>query len=122
MSFLFGGRKEPSSEEKFAMIETELETSIDTFQRYCSSQTRSPYPRKHAANHSPPYRMVDSCNKKCVMSSSQNFVEGELNKGESVCVDRCVSKYVQAMEKMSKMMQEKQQEQMGGAGGGMFGP
>jgi len=38
MSFLFGGQKQPTSEEKFAIIETELETSIDTFQRYSNAR------------------------------------------------------------------------------------
>jgi hypothetical protein len=34
MSFpFFGGRKEPTTEEKYAIIETELESSVDTFQR-----------------------------------------------------------------------------------------
>jgi import inner membrane translocase subunit TIM10 len=65
--------------------------------------------------------MVDSCTKKCVMSSSQTFSEGELNKGESVCMDRCIAKYVQAMEKMSKLMQEKQESSGAAGGGGMFG-
>ena len=34
MSFLFGGRREPSKEEKFAMLEVELEASTDLFAKY----------------------------------------------------------------------------------------
>ena len=36
--------------------------------------------------------MVDSCYKKCIATS---YIEAELNKGESVCTDRCISKYFQ---------------------------
>jgi len=35
--------------------------------------------------------MVDSCFKKCIPSK---YLESDLNKGESVCVDRCVAKYM----------------------------
>lgn len=33
-------------------------------------------------------RLVDSCHAKCI---STRYAEGDLNKGESVCVDRCVA-------------------------------
>ena len=33
-------------------------------------------------------RLVDSCHAKCISTS---YAEGDLNKGESVCVDRCVA-------------------------------
>jgi mitochondrial import inner membrane translocase subunit TIM10 len=67
-------------------------------------------------------RMIQSCVSKCVPSS---YHEAELNKGESVCLDRCVSKFFATAAKI----QEKAQGEAGaGAGaasgsssGGMFG-
>lgn len=35
-------------------------------------------------------RLVDVCHSKCI---AQKYNEGDLNKGESLCLDRCVSKY-----------------------------
>lgn len=35
-------------------------------------------------------KLVSSCHAKCI---SQRFAEPDLNKGESVCIDRCVSKF-----------------------------
>ncbi|PVV01537.1 hypothetical protein BB560_004038 [Smittium megazygosporum] len=37
-------------------------------------------------------RLKDSCNAKCIINK---YPDGELTKGESVCLDRCVSKYFQ---------------------------
>lgn len=34
---------------------------------------------------------VSKCSKKCI---PQTYRDGELNKGESVCIKRCVSKYI----------------------------
>lgn len=35
-------------------------------------------------------RLSASCTKKCIPTE---YKEGDLNKGESVCLDRCVSKF-----------------------------
>jgi import inner membrane translocase subunit TIM10 len=35
-------------------------------------------------------RLVDVCHSKCI---TQKYNEGDLNKGESLCLDRCVAKY-----------------------------
>lgn len=43
-----------------------------------------------------------SCHNKCI---STRYAEGELNKGESVCVDRCVSKYFEVNKKVGEKMQ-----------------
>jgi hypothetical protein len=37
--------------------------------------------------------MLRTCGKKCI---PDEYGEAELNKGESVCVDRCVAKYFKA--------------------------
>ena len=58
------------------------------------------------------------CSKKCVPG---DYREGELNKGESVCLDRCSSKFFEAWMKTSDVMM-KFSEQMGtGAAGGTGG-
>ncbi|VDP14056.1 unnamed protein product [Soboliphyme baturini] len=46
-------------------------------------------------------KMSDSCQKKCI---SSRYKEGELNKGEAVCIDRCVSKYLDVHEKLGKKL------------------
>ena len=52
-------------------------------------------------------------------------MEGDLNKGESVCIDRCVAKYFEANKKVGERLQavgaNAQQQQSGGGSGGAFG-
>lgn len=43
-----------------------------------------------------------SCYSKCI---SQRFTEGDLNKGENVCIDRCVSKYNDVQKKIGEKLQ-----------------
>uniref|UniRef100_A0A0D6R872 Mitochondrial import inner membrane translocase subunit n=1 Tax=Araucaria cunninghamii TaxID=56994 RepID=A0A0D6R872_ARACU len=98
MSFLFGGgRPQLSSEEKIANAETEVEMVSDMFSR-----------------------LTQSCLKKCIPA---DYREADLNKAESVCLDRCVAKFFEVNVKVSEKMQ--QQAAAGGAGaggaGGMFG-
>ena len=42
-------------------------------------------------------RLADTCFRKCVNS---DYKETELNKGESVCLDRCVNKFVEVFQKV----------------------
>ena len=56
------------------------------------------------------------CQKKCIPT---DYREGELNKGESVCLDRCTAKYLDTSMKVSDEMQHGQ-AMGGGQGGGMF--
>ena len=57
-----------------------------------------------------------SCYSKCI---GARFSEGELNKGESVCVDRCVAKFFKVNKKVGEKMQAMgANAQAGGAGGG----
>lgn len=60
------------------------------------------------------------CSKKCIPT---DYREGELNKGESVCLDRCAAKFFEAHLKVSEEMQKIQQSQpaAGGAPGAGFG-
>lgn len=77
MSFLgFGSAApQPTSEQKIAAAETELEMVTDMFNR-----------------------LSKSCTQKCI---PKEYKEGELNKGESVCLDRCVAKFFEVNIKVS---------------------
>lgn len=57
-----------------------------------------------------------ACAKKCIPN---NYLEGEINKGEAVCLDRCAAKFFDVHLKVSDILQQQQQQQMGG--GGAFG-
>jgi mitochondrial import inner membrane translocase subunit TIM10 len=64
------------------------------------------------------YRLQKACQAKCIPT---DYREGELNKGESVCLDRCTAKFLDTSMKVSEIMQ--QQGQAMGAqqgGGGLF--
>jgi len=61
-------------------------------------------------------RIVSSCHSKCI---SQRYLEGELSKGESVCIDRCVSKFFDANKKMGEKLQTMGANAGGGSGGSL---
>ncbi|MFH4976342.1 hypothetical protein AB6A40_003051 [Gnathostoma spinigerum] len=46
-------------------------------------------------------RMTNACQSKCISTS---YREGELTKGESVCLDRCVAKYLDVHEKLGRRL------------------
>merc|ERR1712228_228742 len=48
-------------------------------------------------------KMVESCHNKCI---GTNYPEGELNKAESVCVDRCSSKFMEMHDKIGQVITE----------------
>ncbi|EPQ32406.1 uncharacterized protein PFL1_00602 [Pseudozyma flocculosa PF-1] len=66
-------------------------------------------------------RLVSSCHAKCI---STRYAEPDLNKGESVCIDRCVSKFFSVNAKVGEHMQQMGQAAQGGgapaAGAGSF--
>jgi import inner membrane translocase subunit TIM10 len=64
--------------------------------------------------------LSESCSKKCIPA---DYREGDLNKGESVCLDRCVSKFFDVNIKVSEKMQGEAaaNAQQGGGGGMGFG-
>ncbi|WFD01055.1 protein transporter tim10 [Malassezia yamatoensis] len=65
-------------------------------------------------------RLVDACHTKCI---STRYAEPDLNKGESVCLDRCVAKFFAVNAKVGEQMQAIGQSSGMGASpsGGMFG-
>ncbi|MCJ1372653.1 protein transporter tim10 [Loxospora ochrophaea] len=95
MSFLFGGRPQLSSAEKIAAAETEVEMVSDMFNR-----------------------LNQSCTKKCI---PPEYREADLNKGESVCLDRCVSKFFEVNMKVSEKMQGEAASRQGPTGAMNFG-
>jgi import inner membrane translocase subunit TIM10 len=59
--------------------------------------------------------MIKVCSLKCIPT---DYREGELNKGESVCLDRCAAKFFEAHQVISSQLEKVQQERGGGGGGG----
>lgn len=55
-----------------------------------------------------------SCAKKCIPTE---YRDADLNKGESVCLDRCVSKFFDVNLKVSEKMQADAALRQGGASG-----
>ena len=47
------------------------------------------------------FRMSATCQKKCVPPKHK---ESELSKGESVCLDRCVAKYMEIHDRIGKKL------------------
>ncbi|KAF1571237.1 UNVERIFIED_CONTAM: Mitochondrial import inner membrane translocase subunit Tim10, partial [Eudyptes robustus] len=45
--------------------------------------------------------MTNTCQAKCIPS---HYKEADLTKGESVCLDRCVAKYLDVHEKLGKVL------------------
>ncbi len=45
--------------------------------------------------------MSAACQKKCVPAK---YKDAELNKGEAVCLDRCVAKYIEIHDKIGKKL------------------
>jgi import inner membrane translocase subunit TIM10 len=46
-------------------------------------------------------RMTAACHKKCI---PPKYAEPELGKGESVCLDRCIAKYLDIHERIGKKL------------------
>ena len=58
--------------------------------------------------------MMRVCSAKCI---DKTYREGELTKGESVCLDRCASKFFEAHQTISEQLQKEGAAR--GFGGGM---
>jgi len=62
-------------------------------------------------------KLVSSCHTKCI---GPRYAEGDLNKGESVCIDRCVAKFFEVNKKVGEKLQGLG-AQAGATGGTSFG-
>lgn len=113
MASLFGiGRPQPSSQEKIAAAEAEMDLMTDMYNKYVSIHAQDTH--DHLPNN---YRLTSACLKKCI---PREYREGELNKGEGVCIDRCAAKFFDVQMKISELMQQQAQAK-GAAPGAGFG-
>lgn len=46
-------------------------------------------------------RMTSACHRKCI---APRYTEPELGKGESICLDRCIAKYLDVHERIGKRL------------------
>ncbi|KAI3629570.1 hypothetical protein MIR68_012392 [Amoeboaphelidium protococcarum] len=84
---MFGAAQNQQMQQiRMAQAEMELEMMTDTF------------------NH-----ILWTCHKKCI---PPKYHEGDLNKGEAVCIDRCVVKYMTSFQKIGKLMNDMGQQRM----------
>lgn len=95
MSMFGFGRPQPSSAEKIAAAEQEMDLVTDMFNR-----------------------LTKACMTKCIPTE---YREGELNKGEGVCIDRCASKFFEVQMKISEQLQKDAAAKGAGGGGMGFG-
>jgi import inner membrane translocase subunit TIM10 len=51
-------------------------------------------------------KYLRSCHAKCI---SPRYADGDLNKGESVCIDRCVAKFNEVQKKVGEKLQSRSQ-------------
>jgi len=72
-------------EQAFAMANQEMEYRVDLFNK-----------------------LVHSCYEKCI---DKRFKDGDLNVGETACVDRCSSKYWQSVGIVGQLLGANQQQQ-----------
>ncbi|EIW73460.1 hypothetical protein TREMEDRAFT_67372 [Tremella mesenterica DSM 1558] len=86
MSFLFGsGNRDGANIDpaKMEIATAELDMITDVFNR-----------------------LVNSCHAKCIApGNSTRYAEGELLKGEAVCIDRCTAKFFAVNKLVSERMQ-----------------
>lgn len=66
------------------------------------------------ANVARSHSLSRACQNKCIPTE---YREGELNKGEGVCLDRCAAKFFDVHLKVSDILQQQQQQQAAGGGG-----
>jgi len=120
MSFLGFGRPQPTSAEKIAAAEAEMKMMADMMTRYGNTFYSPSRPCRMCKQHQGlqaltivpcGHRLTRACAKKCVPN---DYREGELNKGESVCLDRCAAKFFDVHMKISENMQQQAQGQGGG--------
>ncbi|MBW0475390.1 hypothetical protein O181_015105 [Austropuccinia psidii MF-1] len=76
-----GSANPPASQGNFDAAATELEMVSDLFNR-----------------------LVRSCHTKCI---GNRYSEADLNKGESICIDRCVDKFFKVNTKVGERIQAK---------------
>lgn len=98
MAGWFGGSSSNAAKpdsQAAAAIEQQIEMMDVVFMKY------SRYTRLRSSNFI--RRAVDHCGRNCVPAT---YKEGDLNKGESVCIKRCVDKFFATLEIVGQELQE----------------
>ncbi|KAF6040157.1 Tim10 [Bugula neritina] len=62
--------------------------------------------------------MTSACQKKCV---PPKYSDGELSKGEAVCIDRCVAKFMDVHDIVGKKLTAMSNAEQGGGAAGLPG-
>ncbi|XP_035281838.1 mitochondrial import inner membrane translocase subunit Tim10 isoform X2 [Anguilla anguilla] len=75
--------------------ELEVEMMADMYNRHWCNLCSSPLPPRPS--------MTNACHRKCV---PPHYKEAELSKGEAVCLDRCVAKYLELHERLGRKLTE----------------
>jgi import inner membrane translocase subunit TIM10 len=78
----------------------EVEMMSDMYRRCVSD-------RAHQRTGTECVRMSSACQRKCIAT---HYKESELTKGESVCLDRCVAKYMDVHDRLGKKLTELSQK------------
>lgn len=74
----------------------------DVFNRLVSSVLGDCAPFPSRTTHHETCIHYRSCHAKCI---SPRYAEGDLSKGESVCIDRCVAKFFEVNKKVGEKLQ-----------------
>ena len=61
------------------------------------------------------FSLIKNCKAKCLFPENYPSM-GDLNKGESVCIDRCINKYFSVLELTSKELEAKGMQASAGRG------
>lgn len=95
----------PNAEKNNSLL-ARLDTVTDFFNRMVSSV----YPHAFYMLQETISFVPRACHAKCI---APRYAEGDLNKGESVCIDRCVAKFNDVQKKVGEKLQNR-----GAAAGG----
>lgn len=88
MSFLFRSyNDDPAKSESVSIVERQLDAMSEIYAR-----------------------LIRSCHGKCIPST---YPDSDLNKGESVCIDRCVAKFLKSHMMLVEFLNKKDQEMSG---------
>ena len=85
-------------QEVFSNMEIEMMT--DLYNRYKYKSVRS---QSICVYGTFIHRMATACQKKCI---SPKYREGDLSKGEAICLDRCVAKFLDVHDRTGKKLTE----------------
>jgi len=120
MSVLQQLKQQQETANAIFLAEQEIDAMTDVFNRCVPTQRLgrtsgplTPRPPRARARLGPATSIVDACHKKCV---PPKYSDGELNKGEMVCIDRCVVKYLEVHQKVGVKLQQQMEANNAAAG------